>query len=141
MPIKVNARACPYRFAMGRTAKFPTNPPILIEVATNVASSSENEPVGNVVFSCCSSMKLIVPHPVEFPYENASKLTIYNGNSKLFLYSRNLSNLLTTCTYCRIYLQHATARNWRITGVILHMFHEYAHTHLVPLNDRWEIHG
>lgn len=76
--IKHSALDCPNIGVIGRIPKFPKNPPMFIAVATNVASSNVNGPIGKVVFSCCSSTKFIVPHPDELPNENAMRLSIYN---------------------------------------------------------------
>lgn len=83
MPIKHNARVYPNLCAIGRMRKLPTTPPILIDVATNVASSNVNVPVGNVVFSFCNSMKLIVAHPDDRPNVNDNRLPISDENVDL----------------------------------------------------------
>lgn len=75
-PMKHNDRVIPNSWAMGRIAKLPTTPPIAIDVATNVASSSVNGPVGIVVFGCWISTKCIVIQPLELPNENDSKLPV-----------------------------------------------------------------
>lgn len=73
-PSQCIIRFTPSIWLSGRMAKLPTKPPILSNDTTNDDSVNVNGATGNVLFSVCRSLKLMVAHPVTRPVDRVNRL-------------------------------------------------------------------